>query len=115
MEMNVSEEGGYLILSKIDQTPAHGARTERPEYTSEIGYYIDSLKDDLWLLNNFIHENPELAFKEYKTHDALTKFMQGRKGWKVTPQAYGIRTAWTAIFETGREGPAISFNAEMGM
>jgi metal-dependent amidase/aminoacylase/carboxypeptidase family protein len=84
------------------------------KYLAEIDRYIDDLEEALWPLNSYIHENPELAFEEYKAHEALTKFMQTREGWHVTPSAYGIETAWVAFYDSGRPGPVVSFNAEYG-
>jgi hypothetical protein len=83
-------------------------------YLSAIDICIESLRASLWPLNRLIHENPELAFEEYKTHDALTAFMQSHKGWQVTRSAYGIDTAWVAVYSSERAGPVVSFNAEMG-
>jgi hypothetical protein len=85
-----------------------------PKYLAEIDRYIDDLEESLWPLNSYIHENPELAFEEHKAHEALTKFMQTREGWHVTPSAYGIETAWVASYDSGRPGPVVSFNAEYG-
>ncbi|KAF2637222.1 putative amidohydrolase [Massarina eburnea CBS 473.64] len=82
-------------------------------YLSDIDKFVDNLHDTLWPLNKFIHENPELAFKEYKTHDALTSFMRSQKGWTVTGSAYGMETAWVAVYDSGRKGHVVSFNAEM--
>lgn len=82
---------------------------------SAIDEFIEDLSEQLWRLNCYIHENPELAFKEHKTHDALTAFMRSQNGWQVTPSAYGLETAWVAVYDNGRKGPAVSFNAEMGM
>jgi len=90
------------------------SRDGPPEYASEIGLLVDSLADPLWSLNTFIHNSPELAFKEYKAHDALVKFMRSQASWRVTPSATGIRTAWIATFDSGKPGPTVSFNAEMG-
>lgn len=84
------------------------------QHLREIYDYIDSLEDLLCPLNSFIHDNPELAYKEYKAHDALTDLMQSQEGWTVTESAYGIKTAWMAVYDTGRPGPVVSFNAEMG-
>jgi amidohydrolase len=81
---------------------------------SDIDRSIKSLSISLWPLNEFIHENPELAFEEHKAHDALTGFMRLHKGWKVTPSAYGMKTAWLAIYDSGKAGPVVSFNVEMG-
>jgi hypothetical protein len=76
---------------------------------------IDSLQESLWPLNKFIHKNPELAFEEYKAHDALTKYMQSHENWQITRSAYGLDTAWVAVYDSGKPGPVVSFNAEMGM
>ncbi|KAF2452009.1 putative amidohydrolase [Karstenula rhodostoma CBS 690.94] len=95
------------------QTPIHSVEANSPKYLSEIDGYVDTLQDTLWPLNKYIHDEPELAFKEHKAHDAITNFMRSQKGWAVTPNAFGLETAWTAIFDTGRHGPAVSFNAEM--
>ncbi|KAF2653698.1 putative amidohydrolase [Lophiostoma macrostomum CBS 122681] len=84
-----------------------------PDLLSGIDSFINTLHTVLWPLNRYIHENPELAFEEYKTHDALTKFMESQDGWKVTKSAYGIETAWIASYDSGHEGPVVSFNAEM--
>lgn len=86
----------------------------RPEYLREIATYINSLSEKLWPLNKYIHDNPELAFKEYKAHSALTNFMESQPGWQVTRSAYGMETAWVAVFDTGKPGPVVSFNVEMG-
>lgn len=85
-----------------------------PSYLQEIDDYIEGLELFLWPLNKYIHVNPELAFREYKAHDALTKYMQSQKGWKVTRSACGLETAWIAEYDSGKPGPVVSFNAEMG-
>jgi metal-dependent amidase/aminoacylase/carboxypeptidase family protein len=56
--------------------------------------------------------------KEFIAHEALTKFIseqrhEGQK-WEVTPSAYGIGTAFVAVFDSGKRGPVVSFNAEYG-
>lgn len=85
-----------------------------PDYLSEIGAYIDSVAKSLWPVNKKIHDNPELNYEEYIAHEALTTFMKSQKGWEVTPSAYGMKTAWVAVYDSGKEGPVVSFNAEMG-
>lgn len=83
-------------------------------YLEKISAYVDSLADALWPVNKTIHDNPELGYQEFIAHDALTKFMQSREGWKVQPSAYGMDTAWVAVYDSGKKGPVVSFNAEMG-
>lgn len=86
-----------------------------PEYLPSINAVISGLRDSLWELSSFIHDNPELGFSEYKAHDALTNFMLSQDVWEVTKSACGMETAWTSSFDTGRPGPVVSFNVEMGM
>nr|UWK21932.1 peptidase m20 domain-containing protein [Trichoderma taxi] len=88
---------------------------EQPElkYLDAINRAVDSHSEVFWPINKKIHDNPERGFKEFIAHDALTKFMKSQSGWTVTPSAYGMDTAWVAVFDTGRHGPVVSFNAEM--
>ncbi|KAK1750496.1 hypothetical protein QBC47DRAFT_406856 [Echria macrotheca] len=102
-------EHDFVMVEKEDGC----SRDDPPKYLSEISLLVDSLADPLWSLNTFIHDNPELAFEEFKTHDALVKFMRSQDGWQVTPSACGIKTAWIATFNLGKPGPVVSFNAEM--
>jgi metal-dependent amidase/aminoacylase/carboxypeptidase family protein len=83
-------------------------------FLNDINQAVDNLFEDFWPINKKIHDNPERGFKEFIAHDALTKFMKAQSGWAVTPSAYGMDTAWVAVFDTGRRGPVVSFNAEMG-
>ena len=32
----------------------------------------------------------------------------------MTPSAYGMATAWVAAYDSGKRGPVVSFNVEMG-
>lgn len=88
------------------------------DYTSLISQHISSLTPLLRHLSLTIHDNPEVRNKEFIAHEALTKFItkQEHEGqrWEVTPSAYGIATAFVAVFESGREGAVVSFNAEYG-
>ncbi|KAK6957646.1 hypothetical protein Daesc_000433 [Daldinia eschscholtzii] len=85
----------------------------KPGYLGEISDFLDSIADDLWPVNKKIHDNPELGYEEFIAHETLTKFMASRPGWKVTPSAYGMATAWVAVFDSGKKGPVVSFNVEM--
>ncbi|KAL8292357.1 hypothetical protein RQP46_001823 [Phenoliferia psychrophenolica] len=73
---------------------------------------IDTLDEELRALSLSIHENPEVAWKEHRTHDVLCDFMDGH-GFAVTRHAYGLETAWEATFEHGSGGPVVGFNSEM--
>ncbi|OJD32039.1 metallopeptidase [Diplodia corticola] len=92
---------------------AADAASSSPDYLGEIGHYINSMADTLWPINKKIHDNPELGYREYIAHDTLTSFLKTQKGWQVTPSAYGMDTAFVAVFDSGKKGPVVSFNAEM--
>ncbi|KKY35152.1 putative peptidase m20 [Diaporthe ampelina] len=85
----------------------------KPPYLGDISSYVDSIADSLWPVNKTIHDNPELGYEEHVAHDTLVRFMRSQGGWKVTPSAYGLETAWIAVHDTGRKGPVVSFNVEM--
>ncbi|KAI1308054.1 hypothetical protein F5Y03DRAFT_109313 [Xylaria venustula] len=82
-------------------------------YLHDISDLIDRLAKELWDVNKTIHDNPELGYKEFIAHKTLTKFMSRQRGWKVTPSAYGLATAWVAVFDRGKKGSVVSFNVEM--
>ena len=118
----MEEDDGFVLVS-VDEcdvayeiTVNDGVKDNHgPQKSlSEIDKHVEGLAASLWPLNKFIHDNPELAFKEYKAHDALTTFMESQDGWQVTRSAYGIETAWIAAYDTGKAGPVVSFNVEMG-
>ncbi|AEO59471.1 hypothetical protein MYCTH_51839 [Thermothelomyces thermophilus ATCC 42464] len=117
------EDDGFVVVSREstqDSCPDHVPRQveessgSNNNFVSEIGIYIESLGETLWKLNQYLHENPELAFKEYKAHQALTDFLRSREEkWHITPSACGLETAWIAVHDSGRNGPVVSFNVEM--
>jgi hypothetical protein len=106
-------DGEFVLVAREGESPPMPEPSRN--YLSEIDDAIESLQTPLASLNTYIHENPELAFGEYKAHDALTEFVREQKGWQVTASAYGIKTAWVAMYDSGKSGPVVSFNAEMGM
>ncbi|KAK3311766.1 hypothetical protein B0H66DRAFT_618366 [Apodospora peruviana] len=60
-------------------------------------------------INKQIHENPELAYEEYKAHDDFVSILKSL-GFDVTPRAFGVETAFSA--ESGSGGRLLIFNAE---
>ncbi|OQE06513.1 hypothetical protein PENVUL_c017G09238 [Penicillium vulpinum] len=75
-----------------------------------IDQYIDSLAEPLRMLNQKIHETPELAYEEHVAHDAICDFLQSQ-GIQITRHAYGLSTAFEAKVGNG-DGRCVSFNAE---
>lgn len=60
-------------------------------------------------VNQTIHDNPELCYKEVIAHDTLTGFLEER-GFNVKRHAYGIDTSFEA--EVGSGGRLVVFCAE---
>ena len=112
-------EDGFVLVRK----PREDEEEEEEEvegvaeakYVYDIESFVRSLEASLWPVNVFLHNHPELGYKEHKAHDELTNFMQSQDGWVVTRSAFGMETAWMAIYDTGKPGPTVSFNAEMGI
>lgn len=104
------EEDGFVIVRHTDVAAA-----DAPEYLNDISSAVDGIADELWLVNKKIHDNPELGFEERIAHKTLTRFMEAQPGWKVTRSAYGMETAWVAVFDSGKKGPIVSWNVEMGV
>nr|UWK20104.1 peptidase m20 domain protein [Trichoderma decipiens] len=109
------EVDGFVLVSHSSGLCLDGPTSElqEPQFLDDISRAVDSLREAFWPINKKIHDNPERGFKEFIAHDALTNFMKSQSGWAVTPSAYGMDTAWVAVFDTGRRGPVVSFNAEM--
>lgn len=101
-------EEDFVMIKGTDVLSASSS-----DYLKAIDEYIESWSDDLRHLSLTIHDNPELQFKEYHAHQVLTEYL-GKQDWKVTPSAYGMDTAFAAIYDTGKKGPVVSFNAEYG-
>ncbi|KAL3961116.1 hypothetical protein ACCO45_006233 [Purpureocillium lilacinum] len=90
-----------------------GSSAGRLAFLDDISAAVDDLAASFWPINKTIHDNPELAYEEHHAHHVLTRFMAAQDGWCVTRSAYGIDTAWVAVYDSGRRGPVVSFNAEM--
>ncbi|ETS85116.1 hypothetical protein PFICI_03141 [Pestalotiopsis fici W106-1] len=63
----------------------------------------------LWDINKTIHDNPELCYKEFKAHDAITSFLEAN-GLETTNHAYGLDTSFVA--EYGQGGRLVTLCAE---
>ena len=87
------------------------------DYLSLISAKVDTISVRLRHLSLRIHDNPEIRNKEFIAHEAITTFMRSQEvpTWTVTPSAYDIATAFVAVFDSGKPGPVVSFNAEYGM
>lgn len=70
---------------------------------------IDAQVHQIRSINDSIHANPELAYQEFKAHDAFVNLLR-HMTFSVQPHAYGLETSFSA--EYGKGGRLIIFNAE---
>ena len=70
---------------------------------------IDTHRQELTDLSLRIHSNPELSLEEEQSSKWLADYLDG-KGFTVTRGAYGLPTAFEAVYGTG--DPSIGIIAE---
>lgn len=106
------EEDDYVLICLRDAEDK--SSVSRPMYLKDVNDFIESISGELGTINRKIHDNPELGYEEHKAHALLTSVLKSKKGWKVTASAYGMDTAWVAVYDSGKKGPVVSLNVEMG-
>lgn len=106
------EENDYVLVCNRDNRGE--SMISEHKYLNNINDFIEGISHELWTINREIHDNPELGYGEHKAHALLTSFLKSKKGWKVTTSAYGMETAWVAVYDSGEKGPVVSLNVEMG-
>lgn len=72
--------------------------------------FIAELNPKLRQANRHIHDNPELGYEEHIAHDTLSSLLE-ECGFKVTRHAYGLDTAFEAVY--GEGGRLVNFNCEI--
>ncbi|UYG95112.1 M20 family metallopeptidase [Cytobacillus firmus] len=72
---------------------------------------IDELQDDFNRISTYIGENPELGHEEYKACKVLTEELK-KHGFTVEIGTCGLPTAFTATFDSGKEGPVVGYMSE---
>jgi metal-dependent amidase/aminoacylase/carboxypeptidase family protein len=71
--------------------------------------YLHTIKDDIFKLSKFIHDNPEESFCEYKSYDYIVKMLK-EHSFKVTEKYLDIPTAFYAEYGSGH--PKLCFICE---
>ncbi len=71
--------------------------------------YLHTIKDDIFSLSNYLYENPEESFNEYKAYDYLVKMLKDYH-FKVTEKYLDIPTAFHAEYGSGH--PKLCFICE---
>jgi amidohydrolase len=77
----------------------------------QVIHEIDKIKSDLHEISDYIFNNPETSFQEYKAVEALTGELE-RHGFKVEKGVGGLETAFKASYSGAEQGPNIALLAE---
>jgi hypothetical protein len=104
----------FVMVDKDGSSLAPSTENGGGDFLPAISKHIAELSSELRKISLDLHDHPELKYHETHAHEILTRYMDSKPGWKVTRHVYGIETAFVAVYDSGREGPAVSFNAEYG-
>jgi amidohydrolase len=78
----------------------------------QLGRDVDTLREDLYAISNFLYEHPEIGFKEYRACAYLSGFLRDR-GFTVIQGIGGLETAFLARPQNGEaKRPTIALLAE---
>ncbi|MDR1977403.1 MAG: amidohydrolase [Synergistaceae bacterium] len=77
----------------------------------EIFGYIDQIAPKLCEMADYIFDNPELGFEERKASKLLTDYL-AEAGFSVDLGLGSLSTAFRAVYENGKGGPAIGLLCE---
>jgi amidohydrolase len=81
------------------------------EVKEQIYLTVDNIKDQLFEMNDFIHDNPELGNHEFKAVKLLTDFL-AKNGFSIEIGLAGLPTAFKATYSHLDGGPTIGFLCE---
>ncbi len=77
----------------------------------KISSIIEQNRLNFYRVSQHIGTNPELGHEEYIACNTLTELLE-ENGFQVTKEICGLKTAFEAVFDSGKEGPKIGFMAE---
>lgn len=73
--------------------------------------HIDSLKNDLVEMADYIFDHPEIGLQEYKASELLCNYLE-ENGFEVEKGVGGLETAFRAVYEKGTGGPSFGLLCE---
>jgi len=77
----------------------------------EVRELSKNLKPELIKLSDYIFENPELGYEEFKSCGAHVALLKAY-GFEVEEEYMNIKTAFRAVYDSNKPGPAIAFLSE---
>ncbi len=82
-----------------------------PEVKGKAIGILDTIEGELFEINQWLHEHPELGGEEFSAVEKLTGILEA-EGFHIQKGSGGLPTAFTATSNLGGEGLAIGFMAE---
>lgn len=86
-------------------------KNESESYKIKLMRYIETLKEKLVSMSDYIFDHPEAGYKEFKASNLLYRFLECN-GFKIEKGYGGLETAFRAVYENGKGGPCIGFLCE---
>nr|UWI50929.1 M20 family metallopeptidase [Clostridioides difficile] len=77
----------------------------------DIKLLSDEKKVSFEKVSKYLFENPELAFEEFKSQNALCDLLE-ENGFNVTKGVGGLETSFEAVYSNGTGGKTVAFLAE---
>ncbi|SKC84968.1 M20 family metallopeptidase [Maledivibacter halophilus] len=77
----------------------------------EVKKITQDLKEELTILSEEIFENPELGYEEFNACRGHVELLK-KHDFIVEEEYLGMKTAFKAVFDSGKEGPSIAFLSE---
>lgn len=78
---------------------------------NKIESLIKDVENELIDLSEYIYDNPELGYEEYKSSEAHIELLK-KHGFDIEEKYLGIDTAFKAVYEGEKEGATIGYLAE---
>lgn len=78
---------------------------------SRVTEVVENTREEITALCEYIYDNPELGFKEYKASAALKTFLE-KHGFQVEMGVADLETAFRAEKKGKKEGPTVGFLCE---
>ena len=73
---------------------------------SQLLQEIESLRQPMKELNDFIFDHPELGNEEFQAHELLTNLLE-KEDFTVDREVSGLKTAFRAVYHVNGGGPKI--------
>lgn len=81
------------------------------QFRETVSKTIQAHAEGLTEVSQYIFDNPELCYKEFKAHDKLTGYLDSL-GFKVERHFKDIETSFRVVYQNGEGGPTWGLNSE---